>query len=233
MAGNGEVLCNDKNKCSCCERGNIRVVNTLWQSRIPFTTIFQSDYSPTTENYFTWLKQLIECLHLPCTILCETKVFTGRPCMLQWKWKCHHLNCQRYNTILFFPNRAIQFLGSMTDNDVYHLYQHCQHLFSMSTTYCLQHLPFPRLKTMTIVYPLQSVHYEMNNIRSIFNSSHNKCIYETELFPGVQLSYWLPIHVVLFHTGNVTISGVKAFCQVDSIIHDFITNKYFPLFKKK
>ena len=197
-----------------CQRNKIRIVNALWQTQILFST--------TTQDYFTWLLQQIGGNNslLLCKHSSETQQFRARPCMLQWKWSCQHVS--RRITILFFPNRTVQFLGTITDNDVYHLYCHCCRLFK-------QRLPYPRVKTMTIVYPLLK---RINNLHRLFNRSHAQCIYETDLFPGVQLTYWSPLHVIIFHTGNVTISGVKSFCQVDSIIHDLMTNKYFPLFNK-
>ena len=133
---------------------------------------------------------------------------------------CHHTH--RSVTLLFFPNRTIQFLGASTDNVMYHLYLHCNTVFH-------RNLPFPRIKTMTIVYPLTG---SIVNFHTLFNTSHTHCVYETDMFPGAQLTYWAPLHVVLFHTGKVTISGVKSFCQVDAIVRDLLTNKYFPLFIK-
>ena len=199
-----------------CARHNIRVVNALWQTRIPFT--FEC---PSTEAYFSWLNQLIDGATLLCKQSSETKVFLARPCMLKWKWNCHHV--QRCVTILFFPNRTIQFLGALTDNTIYQLYLHCVSLVRR------RDLPFPRLKTMTIVYPL---HGRIANFHTLFHTSNTHCVYETDIFPGAQLTYWSPLHVILFHTGTVTISGVKSFCQVGAIIHDLLTNKYFSLFTK-
>ena len=198
-----------------CQRDKILIVNALWQTKLLFTT--------STQDYFAWLLQQIvsrRSLLLLCKRSSVTRQFRARPCMLQWKWYCQHLS--RRITILFFPNRTIQFLGSITDNDVFHLYGHCCYLFK-------QRLPYPRVKTMTIVYPLMK--RRLNNLHHVFNQSHAQCIYETELFPGVQLTYWSPLHVILFHTGKVTISGVKSFCQVDTIIHDLMANKYFPLIR--
>ena len=196
-----------------CQRKKIRVVNALWQTRIPITF-----GCSTTKDYFLWLDEVIDGAGFSCKRSSAVKVFRARPCMLMWKWSCHHV---RRVTILFFPNRTLQFLGAVTDNDVYHLYHHCRFLF--------HHVPFPRLKTMTVVYPLLG---HISNFHTIFNSSHTHCVYETDLFPGAQLTYWAPLHVVLFHTGNVTISGVKSLCQVDVIIHDLLTNKHFTLCNK-
>ena len=196
-----------------CDRRNIRVVNALWQTRIPFTF-----GCPSTQDYFTKLTQVIDGADVwSCKQLSETKVSLARPCMLIWKWNCHHL--QRRVTILFFPNRSIQFLGVVTEDVIYHLYCHCTTLFQ-------QHLPFPRLKTMTVVYCFNG---SIVNFHTLFNSSHAHCVYETDLFPGAQLTYWTPLHVVLFHTGKMTISGVKSFSQVDAIVNDLLTNRYFPL----
>ena len=194
------------------DRRNIRVVNALWQTRIPFTF-----GCPSTKAYFTWLNQRIDGATLSCKQSSETKLFLARPCMLVWKWNCHHV--QQSVTMLFFPNRTIQFLGALSDNAIYQLYLHCVALLQ-------RHVPFPCLKTMTIVYPL---HGYITNFHTLFHSSNTHCVYETEIFPGAQLTYWSPLHVVLFHTGKVTISGVKSLCQVDAIIHDLRTNKHFPL----
>ena len=243
--------------CVCCQRDKIQIVNSLWQTNI-LSLFHWNSFTSTSNNneeygagsvaeisdYFTWLEQLIitNCFH-HCVIKSVVKVFRGRPCMLQWKWNCKHLNFQhqkwrrrrrqrrQHVTILFFPNRTIQFIGScLTYNNVYNLYQHIQQLFSTFTPSFS--IPFPCLKTMTIVYPLNDFK-NFTSLRNIFNASNNQCVYETELFPGAQLSYWSPLHVVLFHTGSVTITGVQSFCQVDAVIHDLLTNRFFPLFDTK
>lgn len=236
--------------CLCCQRDKIHIVNSFWQTTIPSTVFQQAPFtSSTTENevvdYFAWLEHLIStyCSHLPCMIKCEIKLFRGRPCMVQWKINCKHLHFQQlastllhgrrrrrrrqqHVTILFFPNRTIQFIGSyLTNNNVYTLYQHIQQLFSTSSPFSFL-IPFPCLKTMTVVYQL----HQSINLCNIFTASNSYCTYETELFPGAQLSFWSPLHVILFHTGSVTISGVQSFSQIDTIIHDLMTNKYFPLF---
>ena len=196
-----------------CQRDKIRIVNALWQTQLWITT--------PSQEYFSWLLHMIgKSDKLVCKISSETRIFTARPRMLQWKWYCQHVH-QRF-TVLFFPNRTLQFIGPLTDNDVYHLYQHCRFIFNHT-------LPFPRLKTMTIVYPLCT---NKTDLSTIFKKSDANCVYESEQFPGAQLTYWSPLHVILFHTGNVTISSVKALYQVDSIIHDLNTNRYFPLFKE-
>ena len=200
-----------------CERQRIRVVNALWQTTVPSTSYSRS-YCATTKDYFAWLSDLIQVLDIPCKRSSVLRQFNGRPCMLQWKWNCLHL--KRRVTILFFPNRTIQFIGSLTDNAVYHLYCHCQQLFPCR-------LSFPHLKTMTVVYPL----LDGINMTSL-SSSNQHCVYEKDLFPGAQLTFWLPLHVILFHTGKITISGVKSFYQVDMIVNDLLSNKHFPLVQK-
>ena len=68
----------------------------------------------------------------------------------------------------------------------------------------------------------------LNEHISLATSSNHELSYEPELFPAMLISRWLPVHVAVFHTGKVIITGLKSETQVspmlDAVI-DYLRSK--------
>ena len=63
----------------------------------------------------------------------------------------------------------------------------------------------------------------LNEHISLATSSNHELSYEPELFPAMLINRWLPVHVAVFHTGKVIITGLKSETQVCPIL-DKITD---------
>ena len=57
---------------------------------------------------------------------------------------------------------------------------------------------------------------------SLPQSSNHELSYEPELFPAMLISRWLPVHVAVFHSGKVIITGLKSESQVSPILDDIV-----------
>ena len=44
--------------------------------------------------------------------------------------------------------------------------------------------------------------------------SNHELSYEPELFPAMLINRWLPVHVAIFHSGKVIMTGLKSETQV-------------------
>ena len=54
----------------------------------------------------------------------------------------------------------------------------------------------------------------VNERISLAQCSNHELTYEPELFPAMLINRWLPVHVAVFHTGKVIITGLKSETQV-------------------
>ena len=62
----------------------------------------------------------------------------------------------------------------------------------------------------------------LNEHISLATRSNHELSYEPELFPAMLISRWLPVHVAVFHTGKVIITGLKSETQVSPILDTVI-----------
>ena len=54
----------------------------------------------------------------------------------------------------------------------------------------------------------------LNEFVSLPKTSNHELSYEPELFPAMLISRWLPVHVAVFHTGKVIVTGLTSEMQV-------------------
>ena len=54
----------------------------------------------------------------------------------------------------------------------------------------------------------------LNKGISLSKTSNYELSYEPELFPAMLISRWLPVHVAVFHTGKVIVTGLTSEMQV-------------------
>ena len=167
----------------------------------------QDSYKVVNQMFSTKLHQSLNMFVIH-SMLPNSIYFRGRPTMIKLKLPGAHY------TILIFPNGRIQLLGKTTSDD--HEYVR---------TFLHEHLklnipPF-KLDVMTVVCKI---------LRSYNLHKLQKCtperFYEPELFPALLLSKWKPIHVSLFGSGSVVLTGVKSFDDVYKIIKE-IKEIYF------
>ena len=69
------------------------------------------------------------------------------------------------------------------------------------------------LSSTTVVYDF----HRLFDFTQLADSTHNY-FYEKELFPALQISCWLPIHVHLFESGKAVFTGVKRFEDLYPIV---------------
>ena len=58
----------------------------------------------------------------------------------------------------------------------------------------------------------------LNERISLAQHSNHELTYEPELFPAMLINRWLPVHVAVFHTGKVIITGLKSETDVCPMI---------------
>ena len=160
----------------------------------------RSDMCVVNAMYAVQLKQRLN-LDLLHQRLKGSRLFRGRPRMLT-------LKTANYGTMIMFPKGKIQFLGKIGAEAVNFL---CLKLQPLIFCDCSD----IELCSMTVVYNF----HRSFNFKQIISSSYNT-LYEKELFSAVQISWWNPIHVHVFHTGKAVFTGVKHIEQLYSIIDE-------------
>ena len=148
----------------------------------------------------------LECLHHNYQHL--TRLYRGRPEMVV-------MRMSNGRNVQVFRGGKIQILGPLRHENAEKMRLEC----------------IRRLRALTKMSNVQVTPMEIVNIVLKFRMKTPLCLrkiaksdsdlfYEVELFPAALLSKWHPIHVALFHNGEVIVTGLKSFQQVHDIISD-------------
>jgi len=144
----------------------------------------------------------LECFHQEYKEC--TKIYRGRPEMVVMKMT-------NARNMQLFRGGKIQILGLVS------------HVSAESMRHeCIKRLR--KLKPNIQVSPMKIVNlvvkFQLKNppvLRNIVKSD-SSLFYEAELFPAALLSKWRPIHVAMFHNGQVIVTGIKCMSQIHDIM---------------
>jgi TATA-box binding protein (TBP) (component of TFIID and TFIIIB) len=122
--------------------------------------------------------------------------------------------------VLFFKSGAFRIMGDLDDINANFT------LCRLLNEFCYR-IPDIHLQTMTAVSS-NSLNINLNKLSEKIPS--HKRIYETELFPALQITLFAPIHVNVFSSGSVVLLGVKdltvAQAIVDHLKEDILKSVY-------
>ena len=123
------------------------------------------------------------------------KLYHGRPQMLV-------LPMSSGRNLQIFVSGVIQFMGHVTHRVALGMRDELLHR--------LRQL-YPQLPTPTVTLKNLVVCAQLNRSISLHRLSHSssKATYEPELFPALLLRRFMPVHVVVFHTGRCVLTGPR------------------------
>ena len=139
----------------------------------------------------------------------NTTYYRVKPHMVKWKSKMN-------KTVLFFPNKKIQVIGSVDIDQVLvirrDIIKKLRKRFANSTF----SLTSPKIHTMTWTYHFnRKFNFYGIPVDNLFS-------YEPELFPAAIFSHWEPIKVIVFPSGHANILGVKSSQSLPSILKELL-----------
>jgi len=146
----------------------------------------------------------LECCHRVYKDI--TKLYRGRPEMLVMKMT-------NGRNVQLFRGGKIQILG-----------RHDHEVAEEMRRECIEKLrkieKMANLQVSAISIVNMVVKFQLRRpicLRKIRKSDAH-LFYEVELFPAALLTKWRPIHIALFHNGQVIVTGIKSLDQVTSIM---------------
>ena len=139
----------------------------------------------------------LESLH---PLLPNSKLYRGRPHMLLVKMS-------NGRNVQIFRNGTVQILGALSRSAAQSM--RCELQRTLRRIWKKQTCVLSNLIVSNLVI---SSHF--NEHISLPKCSNHELTYEPELFPAMLISRWLPVHVAVFHTGKVIVTGLTCETQV-------------------
>lgn len=136
----------------------------------------------------------------------KTKLYLGRPEMLVMKM-------ENGRNIQMFRKGTVQILGRVTEEEAE----------SMREEFIM------KLKTHTTMWPCQVTKLTVSNLVVSVQLKTALCLqkialtdsdvfHETELFPAALIRKWHPVHIAVFHTGRIILTGLKSITQCYTVM---------------
>ena len=127
-----------------------------------------------------------------------TKLYRGRPEMLIFKMT-NGRNMQ------LFRGGKVQILGRVPDTEVENMrLELIMKLRSISKT------PHSQVTPVTVSNLVMSVQLKKTVCLRKINLTNANFFHEIELFPAALIRKWHPVHIAVFHTGKVILTGLKS-----------------------
>ena len=141
-----------------------------------------------------------------------TKLYRGRPEMVVMKMTTGR-------NLQMFRGGKVQILGPVSEKTAESMY----HEFIEKLS-CVKKMPPFQVTKMTVSNLVMSVQLKKKVIAlNKIKSSDANCFYEVEIFPAFLIQKWLPVHVAVFNTGCVILTGLKTFEHFYNVMDDLMS----------
>ncbi len=140
-----------------------------------------------------------------------TKLYHGRPEMLVMKM-ANSRNMQ------LFRGGKIQILGRVPDTEV-----ESMRLELIKKLRQISEMRFSQVTPVTVSNLVMSVQLKKALCLRKINSSDADIFHETEVFPAALIRKWHPVHIAVFHTGKVILTGLKSVEHFYDIMNTLIS----------
>lgn len=143
----------------------------------------------------------------------STKLYRGRPEMLVMKMtNGRNIQC--------FRGGKVQILGRISDMEA-----ESMSLEFIKKLRLIKKMQNSQLTKMTVSNLVMSAQLKKNICLQKIASTDANFFHEIELFPAALIQKWYPIHIALFHTGRIIMTGLKSveqFYEVMSTLNSFL-----------
>ena len=147
-----------------------------------------------------------------------SKLYRGRPEMLMMKMvNGRNVQC--------FRAGRVQILGRISDEEA-----ESMRLEFIGKLRLIEKMQHAQITKMTVSNLVMSAQLKKNLYLRKIALTDSDVFHEIELFPAALIQKWHPIHIALFHTGKVILTGLKSvnqFYEIMSTLHDFLEKSHF------
>ena len=181
---------------------------------MPSSTLPFDMESPTVINMMRNMKvnRKIPLEEVHYTFPKLTKLYRGRPEMLIMKMTTGR-------NVQMFRGGKVQILGCVSENDA----ESMRHEFIEKLRLIKSIHPF-QVTEMTVSNLVMSVQLKKKVIAlNKIKLTNADCFYEVEIFPAFLIQKWLPVHVAVFNTGCIILTGLKTFEHFYDVMNDLMS----------